>query len=771
MRASAGSLAMGVMGVVFLVSQVLILRAFLLVFQGNEFSMGIVLGNWFLLEALGSWLFGRRAGSSTDPVGSFVTVQILLSLFLPATLIFILASRYLPGVSPWEAMSLIQIGWVSLLLLSPLALGNGAAFVYGCRLLSSGQDQLQRTRAPGKAYFLESAGAFAGGLAFTFLAVTRLDPMETAFSLGALSMASSILLLLCTQRNVRKPRNVICPILLVFYLGGLLFPAAGTIHRWSMQNRWRPLELQNTMESVYGNISILKLGKQQVLYQNGIPSITLPVPDITLLEERVHLPLLAHPDPRNVLFIGGGAGGALDEALKHPRVRLFYTELDPLLIRTFQELAPERARSELENSRTQVLYEDGRFFLRKTGTSFDVILINLPDACTLQLNRYFTADFFRLVREHLLPGGILAFSLPGSSSYLSGELIRLNRCVFDTLKKVFPHVRILPGERNLFLASPDVDLDALEPGLLAERLEQRNLETSVVQPAHLRYRIDPLREQWVKEELQSLDDVRINRDLTPSLLFYSLAYRNAEVQPGLRKFVLFLEKISLKELLLGLALLNLPFVLWAGIRPGKRTWALSLSIFTSGFVGMAVEMVVILSFQSVYGYLYQWIGLLIAAFMAGLALGSWFITKRLGDVRNGYRLFLFLEVLLFGFLFLVAWGLPVAQGVFLQKGFLAEIPKFLFILVNLLAGVLVGCEFPLANQEAGLVNRRSMEVTAGRFYALDLAGAWFGAFSVSVMLVPLLGIRETLILAGVLKGWALVYLLFGSLTGATPPDS
>ena len=117
MERYTGPVALGVMGVVFLISQVLILRTFLLVFQGNEFSIGIVLGNWFLLEALGSWVFGRRAARARNPRTSFVRIQLALSLLLPVTLLAVLASRILPGVSPWEAMSPVRTATLSFLLL------------------------------------------------------------------------------------------------------------------------------------------------------------------------------------------------------------------------------------------------------------------------------------------------------------------------------------------------------------------------------------------------------------------------------------------------------------------------------------------------------------------------------------------------------------------------------------------------------------------------------------------------------------------------------
>ena len=48
---------------------------------------------------------------------------------------------------------------------------------------------------------------------------------------------------------------------------------------------------------------------------------------------------------------------------------------------------------------------------------------------------------------------------------------------------------------------------------------------------------------------------------------------------------------------------------------------------------------------------------------------------------------------------------------------------------------------------------------------LDLAGAWFGTFFVSVLLVPLLGFRNTLLFAGILKGMALASLVLAALRG------
>ena len=504
--------AMVVMGVIFLVSQVLILREFLLAFQGNEFVVGIVLGSWLLLEALGSGLTGRRADRSDDPLGAFATVQAVLALLLPLTLLAIRTHRHFLGISPWEVVSYLQIWGISFALLGPLGLLNGAAFAYGCRLMATGEQA--RGHATRKGLRPRVAGCVPGG------------PGLHLSARGACPRDRDRLLSRCGEHGVRSVpdpvcsggrdskeadradrrthgvHRVFCLMLMALFILTIVSPLCGRIQRWSMQLRWSPLTLRESGDSIYGNVAVLELDAQQMVYQNGVPSITLPYPDQAALETLVHLPLLAHPDPKEVLVMGGGVGGVLAEALKHPIEVLYYTELDPLLIRMTEKVATPSVRKELEDPRTRILYEDGRFFLRRTQKKVDAVIINMPDAATLQLNRFFTEEFFRFVRRSLEPGGLLALSMPGSSSYLSEEMLRMNRCVRDTLEQVFPYVRALPGERILFLASREMPVDSLLPDLLAGRLAKRGVETSVVQPYFLARLMDPWQGRWLRDALR-----------------------------------------------------------------------------------------------------------------------------------------------------------------------------------------------------------------------------------------------------------------------------
>jgi len=646
--------ALTVMGAGFLISQLLVLRAFLLVFQGNELCVGIVLGNWFLLEALGSWLWGKRAARARDPRACFACVLALLSLLLPATLVAVLASRFLPGGSPWEASGPLRVLAVSAVLVLPLALANGAAFVCACRLLEPGGATAVGA-GPGTVYVLESAGAGAGGAAFTFLLVGRLSTLETAFLLGASYLLASLLLL---HAGERRALRWVCASLLGGVVAGLLLHPARGLERWVLDLRWRPFAVERSSDSVYGNLTVLRMGDERVLVQNGIPTLSLPTPDLRSLEERVHLPLLAHAGPREVLLLGGGAEGGVAEALKHPVRRLTTLEIDPLLLRTVADLSPPGARSGARpaDPRVESVCRDGRAFLHTTDRRYDAIVVHVSDPATLQLNRFFTQEFFRLARGRLRPGGVLAVTLSGSPTYLGDALVRMNRCVLDTLRGVFPVVRAIPGDTNLFLASEDPALASLDARRLRERIGRRALDTRVVQAETVPYTLDPDRERWLREQLETAPPAGINHDFRPALLSHVLAHRTAQVEPAWRDAWRVLGRVDAGTLLAGLLLLNLPVAV--GLARGRRAWprAVSYSIFTTGFGGMAVQIVVILSFQAAYGFLYQWIGLLLAGFMGGLAAGAWAMTRAGPGSRAGGPVFLLAESALASGLFLAATG-------------------------------------------------------------------------------------------------------------------
>jgi len=751
------------MGFTSIAVQVFLLREFLIAFQGNELSIGIILANWLLLEAIGSYLIGRLADRASSPEEGFSFFQILVALSFPLAIYLVRVLRSIIGLQPGEGAGIFPIFYSSFLILAPLGLSDGAQFTFGCRLynLLTGK----AAYSAGRVYVYEALGTMVGGLMATYIAIPHFLSLEVAFGLSVLNLFSAILLLTTyafgrvntERRKIFTPKRFsLLSFSTVLFLGAIYFlvtPQVGNIHWNSLQKYWRNQDLLYSENSIYGNVTVTRTKEQYNFFYDGIPLMSTPTPDISFVEEFVHLPLLFHPFPRDILLISGGMGGILSEILKHPVVKIDYAELDPLIINVVKNFSTPLTDQELKDLRVVINYRDGRLHVNRTPHQYDLVLVNLPPPSSLQLNRLYTEDFLVQVKNILRREGILVLRLPGSLTYLSRELRNLNGCIFFTLKNVFPAVRIVPGDFHLFLASDSSDILNLPVSELVERWKQRSVETRLINPFYLQYKLDEAKESWLFHQIMKAKQIKINQDLTPSGVFYDLSLWNALFSPGWQRYFQLLERINLWMLIIPLGMLVIIFlVLGKKIAPGGKT--ILLVVGATGFSGMAFNMLFILTFQSFYGYVYYWVGLLITAFMMGLTAGSLFMTWQLTrkDVRRNYFLKLELGLIIFSFFLLGLFKFPT---LFLRLSG----GQYFFLFLELLAGILVGLEFPLANKICVGEESSGASRVAGMLYASDLIGAWMGSLLVSIIFLPLLGIVSTCLIVAAIKIFSLSVLL------------
>ena len=746
------------MGFTFTVTQGLVIRELLVSFSGNELSIGLILGTWLLLEAIGSGLLGRSADRRAANSVSFAGLQITFALFLPLCLVAVYASRQILGVTAGEGVGIWPIFWLSFLILAPLGIVDGAMFSFGAESLAG----LTGRRAPsaGRVYVLEALGAILGGIAFTYLFIPFLLTVQVALTLSLLNLIAAGLILIASRVGEDISRRTLiglASVALVIAVG--LSVAIARLGREAQDRlldlQWGGLGLIYSGNSVYGNVAVTQQGQQLTFYADGMPILTAPAPDIVLSEEMVHLPMLFVREPRRALVLSGGLGGVLKELGKYPLEEIVYAELDPLLIETTRRFPTPLTDEELTDPRTSVKSVDGRFLVRslagETDEKFDLVIVNLPYPSTLGLNRLYTLEFFEVVGQLLSDEGVLAITMPGSQVFMSEELRNLNLMAYHTLREVFPHVRPVPDETTLWLASPKNQLDALTAGELVERWQERVIEASLINEFHIRLKLEASSLAWFWRELgvETGQERLVNRDLFPLGLLYGLAYWHAIFSPDLGRFFAIGEGLELR-VLLGLVAASTILYLIISRRTG-RGWgtAVPVAVVASGFSGMAAAMIMILTFQSLYGYLYHWIGLFIASFMAGMGLGGWLMTRRLGRIQGGGQLFLWLEAGLVVYWLLTAAVLSVLFS--RSAAGLSFSPTLAILLaLNALGGFLVGAQFPIANKLV-LAKRPEPRGFIGLIYASDLVGAFLGAVVVGVLLIPALGILQTCLLLAVLK--------------------
>lgn len=120
----------------------------------------------------------------------------------------------------------------------------------------------------------------------------------------------------------------------------------------------------------------------------------------------VHVPMVAHGAARNVAIIGGGDGGALEEALKHPVEKVTMVELDDTVVRLCREYMPSICGDAFDDPRTDLRFMDGIKFVKETDEKFDVIIIDSTDPIGPG-EVLFTEAFYADCRNCLTERGIL----------------------------------------------------------------------------------------------------------------------------------------------------------------------------------------------------------------------------------------------------------------------------------------------------------------------------------------------------------------------------
>jgi len=155
-----------------------------------------------------------------------------------------------------------------------------------------------------------------------------------------------------------------------------------------------------------------------------------------------HPALLAHPRPERVLIIGGGDGGSVREALKHPEARsIELVEIDGMVIDASRRFFPALTVG-LDDPRVTVRVADGFAHLDNHPGAYDVILVDSMDPVG-EAAKLFTTPFFRKVKAALRPGGIAVFQ--SESPFYHADILRdLVLAMRQTFAHAAPYVAHIP---------------------------------------------------------------------------------------------------------------------------------------------------------------------------------------------------------------------------------------------------------------------------------------------------------------------------------------
>jgi spermidine synthase len=717
-----------------------LVRELLITFYGNELSIGFILAAWGFWVGLGSWILGRRADRIKKGIDVFILTQFLVWLLLPLEILLVRVSKNIMGIGVGEIIGPLPMLYFSLIVLAPLSLVIGFQFALGCRIYYQMTNKASQT--VGRVYIYDAAGNMAGGIIFTFLLIHLLHSWRYALLIGSLNLVGGLLLAVIrfsSSNPLRSSRRISIPILLLLILSIYLF-GSSKIDKFqdiSTKWRWKGFQVVKEKNSIYGNLVITKRGAQYSIYENGLLSFTSS--DREFNEYVAHLTMLEHPRPKKVLIIGGGLSGILWEIIKYRPDSVDYVELDPELIRLTKEHFLPYNPMVMKGKGMKVHYLDARLFVKRAKNKYDVIMVNLPDPCTARLNRCYTKEFFREVKAILKDDGIISLGISSKEAYLGKEMAEFNASIYYTLQDIFPNIVAIPGEYLLLLASPGKDILTYQDQILNKRFLERKIKTKFLTPYYITHQFTPDRISYLLSSLEKAKGARKNLDFQPISYYYDTVLWATYFHPAGRKLFASLTKLKVAHFAGPLAILVLLLGSLSKRYPGIRRSFTPLAIATTGFAGITLEIVLILAFQVLYGYLYSRIGLIVALFMAGLAGGAFIMVRQLPKIKKDLSVLARLEGVITIYALLVPLSLIALSKI---KGeALYPLAQLVFPVLVILTGLLVGLEFPLANK----IYLRGKEVgkTAGLVYGIDLFGSCVGALLASAIFIPILGILQT----------------------------
>ena len=224
--------------------------------------------------------------------------------------------------------------------------------------------------------------------------------------------------------------------------------------------------------SAYHHIRVVEDKGLRILYFDDAPETSMSIANSLQghfeYTEYFHMAWLWNTNISSVLMIGlGGASTQRSFAHYYPAVKIETVEIDPSVV----EVAGAYF-GYVESELQKVHVEDGRLFLRRTSTRYDLLILDayVQGRYGSSIPQHLaTREFFELARDHLTTNGVVAYNVIGTLTSWHSEIVG---AMYRTLKSVFPQVYIFPAQtsQNIVLvatkAGIQVNSNTLRPRAL-----------------------------------------------------------------------------------------------------------------------------------------------------------------------------------------------------------------------------------------------------------------------------------------------------------------
>jgi spermidine synthase len=673
------------LGCISIIGQTVLLRELLIEVRGNEIVFAVYLSLWLLLVSIGSLIAKGFLGKQRlDRI--ITTIFIMLCFIIPAQFLSINHLVKAFAIVSGEMINIQGLSLTAFIVLLPGSILTGFLFPLLCKQLLAEKQPVHL------GYILECSGIICGGILlaigihflphFSILIVLNIIILSTIFYVFRKKIILIFLLLFC-----------------------LFLPISGKFFQGIYAKKYAPQKLLFTGDSRYGRLDITSSNLQKNYYWNG--ELFANSQNDIYAQQLVHFVMLQHHAPQKILLMGGLLNGFIDEIKLYPAVsQIDYLELDKNIT--------HQAKSD---SLVNYIYKDAVDYLNSTDEEYDLIFIDVPDPSSLNLNRFYTEDFFELVKNKMMAdSSVAAITLSSGTNFMTPEIEELNATVYHTFSRSFPNVILIPSIKNIFVGSSSKfisnDVKILSSRILKKRTWFN--ETVIFEKCN-ELRKDQMLKVIIKHTSQ------INNLGNPAAYLATLRMWTRKLGIRSDKYIEFIKEHFILTFACVFTMLMLTSLLASTIS-GSRLFRTDFYIFAVSLVNFVMQLILINLFQMRFGFAFWAVFIFTSVFMLGLTSGF-----TVGRVQiEPLKILLMLNALLIGLLILV---------------FESELPVITYFGFNFLFAFLEGAVLSILLQRKYSKEKISSSST---FYFLDSLGATIGGLLVGVIIIPVFGLKSSL---------------------------
>ena len=442
-------------GALALALEVLWTRMFQQVLQNSVYTFSIILVTFLAALSVGSLAARRVAQFDVDPwiaLGVLMTIAAAATLATPFLFFFVTdGMRYLGSGEAWSGYLVTVFGTAAGVLFVP-GVAVGCVFPY---LLRVAQNSGEPGRVVGRLAALNTAGAIVGSLVagFVLLAAVGLWTSLLVVALAYLVLATWM----CVGHGFRV---AFVPALGIVLALSAANPSSLPGVRLNLSSE----QLLASWEGPDGFVAVIERDGSRRIKINNFYALGSSGAEAHEQNQTL-IPLMPHPSPEHVFYLGMGTGITAGAALRLPSRKVTVTELVPEVVTAAREFFGAHTSGLFTDPRARVWARDGRNELRGNAERYDAVIADLFIPWRAGVGNLYSRDHYAHARDRLRPGGVYVQWIP---------LYQVTEVEFWTIARtflsVFPQVVVWRGDFYV-----DQPILGLVGSLNAEPLDVRDI--------------------------------------------------------------------------------------------------------------------------------------------------------------------------------------------------------------------------------------------------------------------------------------------------------